>query len=320
LGVAAATRMILDNASIVCGPNVEVNTELLVDDTDKTGLHAYKVWLRDDESPATIGVPAVRQIAFESHIDDLLKITELFQQFGDAETFVNPMTGGDMQRGPSEPFRTAAGASMLRGEAALPFKDVVRNFDVFTESVIGALVMFNKYFNGKESVKGDFQPVSRGSTSLIAKEVRGMGYDELARSLRPQEELYVDWRKLLRERISVRDMDASVMVDDAEAKRREEAQAAQQSQQQEQMEKMAGAMLRKTLAEAVKNLTQADKNASGAEVATYNAILAGLEKGATPKDVAEVRDGTIEGIPDAVLTMAELQHPEPVPPQAKSKK
>jgi hypothetical protein len=74
------------------------------------------------------------------------------------ETFVNPATGGDMQKGPSEPFRTAAGASMLRGDAALPFKDVVRNFDVFTESVISSLILFNHKFNDNPKVKGDFSP------------------------------------------------------------------------------------------------------------------------------------------------------------------
>lgn len=314
LGVAATARMVLDNAGVVCGPNVEVNRALLVSDTDTTGISAYKVWERDDESPATVNTPAVRTITFDSHVDELLKVNELFRNFADQETFVNPATGGDMQKGPSEPFRTAAGASMIRGEAALPFKDVVRNFDVFVESVIGGLVMFNKHFNAKPSIKGDFQPVAKGSTSLIAKEVRGMGYDELARSVTPGESLYVDWRKLLRERIAVRDMDQSVMVDDAEAKRREDAQAKQQQQQAAMLEEQTRAIIRKTLAEAVKNITQADKNTASTEATTYNAILAGLEKGVTPAEVAEVRSGSSSGVPDGVLTMKELEHPEPPPP------
>lgn len=317
LGVAATARMLLDNAGVVCGPNVEVNKSLLLSDQDSTNIHAYKVWERDDDSPATINVPAVRSISFDSHIDELLKINDLFKNFADAETFVSPATGGDMQKGPSEPFRTAAGASMIRGEAALPFKDVVRNFDVFTESVIGALVMFNKHFNAKPSVKGDFQPVSRGSTSLIAKEVRGMAADELARSITPGEALYVNWRKLAQERVAVRDMDPSVLVDDAEAKRREDAQAESQSQQNDQMSRMFEATLRKTLAEAVKNLTQADKNSAAADAEVFNTVLDGLEKGATPKDIAEVRTGSDE-IPDGMLTMAELQHPEPVAPEGGS--
>jgi hypothetical protein len=307
LGVAASARMILDNSGVVCGTNLEVNTQLLRPDEDTTSVYAYKVWHRDDESPQTMNIPAVRPVALDSHIDELLKVNELFREFADQETFVNPATGGDMQQGPSEPFRTAAGASMIEGKAALPFKDVVRNFDVFTESVIGSLVTFNKHFNQKQSIKGDFQAISRGSTSLIAKEVRGMAADDLARSVTPGEALYVDWRKLLLERVQVRDMNPEVVVDDAEAKRREDAQAQAQQQQAAMNEELMKATIRKTLAEAVKNLTQSDKNTAGGEAQIYNAILAGLEKGVAPDEVAAARIGA--GTPEGIAAVHTLKHP-----------
>jgi hypothetical protein len=261
---------------------------------------------------------AVRNITIDSHVEELLKVNELFRMYADSETFVNPQTGGDMQKGPSEPFRTAAGASMIQGQAALPFKDVVRNFDIFTESVIGSLVVFNKHFNQKPSIKGDFQAVSRGSTSLIAKEVRGMGYDEMARSLQPEERLYIDWRKLLHERIAVRDMNPAVAVDDAEAKRREDSQAASQQAKQAQDEQMLKATVREMLSGAVKNLTQADKNAAAQEATVYNAILAGLEKGVTPTDVAEARATGM--VPDGIAAVHQLVHPpKPETPTKKAK-
>jgi hypothetical protein len=297
-----------------------VNRALLTKDTDSTNIAAYKTWERDDDSPSTMGMRAVQAIQIDAHIEELLKVNELFRMFADQETFVNPATGGDMQKGPSEPFRTAAGASMIRGEAALPFKDVVRAFDVFTESVIGSLVKFNKHFNKKPSIQGDFQPIARGSTSLIAKEVKGMGYDELARSVTPGEALYIDWRKLLRERISVRDMDISVMVDDAEAKRREDAQAASQSQQSEQQTALMSAEIRKTVAEAVKNITQADKNTAAAEAQTYTAILAGFEKGVTPTDVAVAKADPDAPLPEGVIDVKEVENQPRPEPAAKAKK
>jgi hypothetical protein len=308
--------MILDNSGVVCGPQLEVNRSLLVPEANTTDVSAYRTWERDDESPATVNTPAVRSIQIDSHIDELLKVNELFRNFADQETFVNPQTGGDMQKGPSEPFRTAAGASMIQGQAALPFKDVVRNHDIFTESVIGSIILFNKYFNPKSSIKGDFQPVARGSTSLIAKEVRGMGYDSMAQTLQPEERLYIDWQRMLRERIAVRDMDPQVMVDRAEAKRREEAQAESQQKQAQQQEEVIRAEVRKTLAEAVKNLTQSDKNAAGAQAASYNAILLGLEKGITPTDVAAVKTGASNEIPEGVVDMKEMDRP-PAPPKGK---
>jgi len=307
LGTAAATRMILDNAGVVCGDMVEVNTQLLRPDQDLIGIFANKIWYRDDESPQTVNTPAVRSISMNSHLDELLKVNDLFRNNADQETFVNPATGGDMQKGPSEPFRTAAGASMIQGQAALPFKDVVRAFDVFTESVIGSLIVFNKHFNQKPSIKGDFQAIARGSTSLIAKEVRGMAADDLARSVTPGEAIYVDWYELLKERVRVRDMSLNVVVDEAEKKRREEAQAADAKAKDVLNTELIRSEIRKTLAEAVKNLSQSDKNAAGAEAVRYDALLSGLEKGVTPAEVADARVGG--PVPDGVAAMHEIKNP-----------
>ncbi len=214
--VAAATRMLMDNASIVCGPNIEINTDMLRADQDTRGIQPYKIWYREGEGQDAL-VPAVKEIKFAAHIDELKAVVELGQAFADIETFVSPATGGDMQKGPSEPFRTAAGASMIQGQAALPFKDVVRNYDSFTTSVINSIVLFNKHFNPNREVQGDFSVIARGSSSLIAKEVRGMALDMLAQTVQPEERKYVDWYKLLKERIGVRDVDVSAVLLDADA-------------------------------------------------------------------------------------------------------
>lgn len=310
MGVCAATRMTLDNASVVCGQNLEINTELLRPDQDVTNVHAHKSWYRDDTGVSAT-IPAVRAIPIDSHIQELREIIVLFTEFADKETFVNAATGGDMSKAPSEPYRTAAGASMLKGDAALPFKDVVRNFDQFTYSVFSALIAFNRHFNPKQSIKGDFQPMPRGSTSLMAKEVLGMQYDMLAQSLNEQEKLYIDWRGLLRARLQVRDMDVDlVMCNDAEAKRREDSQAQAQQAQQQQQSELITAEVRKLLADAVKALTQSDANAAKGSAATYNAILAGLEKGVTPTDVAMARH--VGEVPQGIeQTQERLNPPKP---------
>ena len=146
MNLSAAVRMLLDNASVVCGPNIEVNTDLMRPDMDITAITAYKVWYREG-TDASAQWPAVRNVQIDAHIDSLLKIIDLFFRIADMETFVGPATGGDMSKGPSEPFRTAAGASMLRGDAALPFKDMIRAFDTFTQSIVNSVVVFNQKFN-----------------------------------------------------------------------------------------------------------------------------------------------------------------------------
>lgn len=282
MGVCAATRIMFDNASVM--RQFEVNTKLVRTDIDISQLTPDKIWYRDDDSPQTLQYPSVRAIELPTKLPELQAMIKMFQEFADQETFVNPATGGDMQRGPSEPFRTAAGASMLRGDAALPFKDVVRNFDRFTESVIQSLVMFNRILNvNNKDIKGDFMVVARGATSLIAKEVHGIQLDSLANTLTPEEKRYVDMKKLARERIRVRDLDADDLVfDDAKCAQIDAQIAQQQAQQAQQNDEMVRATIRKTLADALKNISQAGKNMANADAQIANTILAALETGINP--------------------------------------
>lgn len=281
MGLCASTRMILDNASVQ--RVFEVNYSLLRSDADVTTINPDMIIPRDDESPATAGFPAIRAVEFPPMVTEMMGIGKMFQDFADQETFVNAATGGDLQKGPSEPFRTAAGASMLRGDAALPFKDVVRNFDIFTESVIGALVTFNKVLSQDERLRGEFAAVARGATSLIAKEVQGIQIDNLAATLTDEEKRYLKPLKLLRARVRVRDMSTTdIVMNDEEAAAADKAMADKQAAAEQQQSEMIAAEIRKTLTDALKNIAQAGKNSATGEAATAKVILDSLEKGVNP--------------------------------------
>jgi hypothetical protein len=295
MSISAASRMLLDNASVVCGPNLELNTDLLRMDQDLTSVHAYKHWYREGLG-AEAQFPAVRNIVIDSHMDELLKTIDLFMRFADMETFVGPATGGDTAQAPSEPMRTAAGASMLRGDAALPFKDIIRNFDTFTQSYITSLVWFNRKFNPRPEFEGDYNVIARGATSLIAKEVRGMQMDNLAATLQPEERLHVDERKLIEQRFAVRDL-SGMLVPAAEAERRKQAAGAEAGQQSQQQQELVAAEIRKTLAEAFKSVAQGQKNAAGAEAQQVKSTLDILEKGlASEPQAGNPRSGKVSSV------------------------
>ena len=278
MNICAGTRILLDNASIM--RVFEMNTELLSLNQDTTAITPDKIFYREDASPATANIPAIREIKLDTRTTELRELVGLFQNFADQETFVNPSTGGDMQKGPSEPFRTAAGASMIQGSAALPFKDVVRNFDKFTESVIGAIVVFNRNFNPDPKLRGDFKPVARGATSLMAKEVLGIQLDNFATTLTPEEKQYVKMRELVRARARVRDLEVeNIIVDDAAADAIDAQTAQRQQHQQEQQDKLFEAQLRQILGDTLKAVTQSSKNSAASEAATVKTILDALEKG-----------------------------------------
>jgi hypothetical protein len=279
MSVAAAARMVLDNGSVVCGPTVEINEELIAPDQDVTSFGAFRVYRREGTGQDA-NVPAVRNISIDSHLTELLQIIRLFMDFADQETFVSPQAGQEAPRGTAEPMRTAAGASMLRADAALPFKDVVRNFDSFTQSVMQALITFNEVFNPRVP-KGDYNAVARGATSLIAKEVRGQQMDQLATTLTDEERMDVDTRKFTEARFAVRDLQG-LLVAPQEAERRRKARDQQNAEMQDQARQMFQAELRKVLTEAAKDIALGEKSMTAADAQRVTTALDALERGVMP--------------------------------------
>lgn len=277
MSIAAATRMTLDNASVTCGPNLEVNTALMAPGQDLQGIDAYKVWLRDDDGPSS-QYPAVRNVTIDGHLAELESLIKLFMDFADAESFVGPATGGDMQAMPSEPMRTAAGASMLRGDAALPFKDIIRNFDSYKQSMIEAMVAFNKKFNPALCQAANYNVVARGATSLIAKEVRGMQLDTLAQTLTPEERDWVDERRFVEMRFAVRDM-TSLLVPEEEALRKRQLREQAQSEMADIAKRLQVAQERNFLSQAFKNITQGQKNTAASDATSTQTAISILEHG-----------------------------------------
>jgi hypothetical protein len=278
MSICSAVRMALDNASVVCGPNLEVNVALLRAGQDLTSVHAYKVWERDDDG-LTAQFPAVREVQFNAHLTELEQLVEMFMKFADMETFVGPATGGDVDKMPSEPMRTAAGASMMKGDAALPFKDIIRNFDFFTQSVILSLVFFNRKFNPQIVKEGDYDVIARGATSLVAKEVRGIQTDLLAQTLTPEDRDWIDEEEFIRQRMATRDM-TSLMLPKEEAMRNRGQRMAAQAEMSDLEKETMKAEISKTLADAFKSISQGQKNIAATDATNTNAALDILEAGA----------------------------------------
>jgi hypothetical protein len=245
------------------------------------------VWLKEGGST---NQRAVQSVSFDSHIPELLQIINTFRGFADDETFVSPVTNGDLEGVPGEAMRTTGGASMVYGNAALPFRDIVRNFDRFTTSVIGALVSWNLVFNeDRAALMGDTRPVPRGATSLMAKEVRAFTLDQLATTLTPEERIYIDERELLRERLSSRDLPLDrLMASPEEVQRRQDANAQAASTAAQQATAMFAATLENLRSDTIKQTTQAQKNLDSADVAVFEALLAALTAGASTDELAAI--------------------------------
>ena len=87
LSICEATRAALDNAAVV-GPQVEVNVELLTPG-QSTDIRKHKTWHREGTG-AEAQIPAVRNIAIDSHLTDLVMLIKTFLEFADKESGLPP--------------------------------------------------------------------------------------------------------------------------------------------------------------------------------------------------------------------------------------
>lgn len=274
MAICEASRMMLDNASVVCGPMLEVDIKRLSPGQDMD-IYARKVWVLDpdvDLGPSN-QTPAVREIKVDSHINDLQQIIELFMKIGDQESALPPPAMGDTSGQGKEPYRTSAGMSMLFGAAALPLRDVVRNFDQFTSSFIGSLYQWNLAFNEDSEIRGDFDVKAKGSTSLIAKEVRAQAIDQFHATMSEDEKVYISPKKMLLERMKTRDIPMDILEEDDVVQQRLVQQAQQAQEQYQWSQASVQAQVRNILAEAFKNIALGRKASVASDVASVEAVL-----------------------------------------------
>lgn len=264
ISIAAAARMLMDNSSAVAGPIFEVNEELLSRGKDIGSIHSFMTIYREGLG-SEASAPAVRQLKTDSHINEILQILNMLRQQMDIETNLPAwMLGNGQNLG--EAFRTSRNMSVMSGGANLIMKDVVRQFDRFTTSVIRSLYRFNMEF-GPEFAKGDFHVIPRGVESLVAKEVRGAALDQFWATASPEERALLKTREVLMERLKARDLDTGLVYDEARSEQILQSMRDAQAQAAQVQQGLDQAKTEKTMADAEKAKAQTQE------------ILAKLEAG-----------------------------------------
>jgi hypothetical protein len=167
----ASIRAMLDNAAISAGPIIEANIDLLADGEDPLELFPFRVFQRTGTG-IDAGQKAINVTKLPSYTTEFLGLVEFFQDTADESTTIpRTLHGGSQMSGGAN--QTATGMSMLIGASNITLKDQVQFFDDgVTKPFIKSMYFWNMEFNGKDSIKGDFNIVARGTKSLIAKEVK----------------------------------------------------------------------------------------------------------------------------------------------------
>jgi len=248
LSIAAGARMVLDNAACVSGPNCEVNLDLLVPGTDIDSFYPRKIWFREGRG-VEAQYPAIRGLEFASHIPELLSIIDAFKQFGDEETTLPTWMIGQMVNN-----ETAQATSGRMATITISIKDVVKNFDTFTERIIRDIYAWNMEFNPRSDIKGDFKCKARGVSSLVMKEIRMQALTQLKSTLTPEDWIYVPQREFLVEYFKGHDIKLDLRTEEEADKIR---QAQENSKAQQLMFAQAEADIAYKKAQTLGQLTKA---------------------------------------------------------------
>jgi hypothetical protein len=202
----------------VSGPQEEINIDLMVEGTDINSFYPRKLWYRRGRG-VDAQYPAIREIQFDSHIPELLSIIEAFKQFGDEETTLPTWMIGQMVNN-----ETAQATSGRLATITVSIKDVVRNFDTFTEGVIRDLYAWNMEFNPREDIKGDYLCKARGVSSLVMKEIRMQSLNQLNASLTPEQRDYVPEKEFVKEIFRAHDINITLRSEEEVRQLRQERQ------------------------------------------------------------------------------------------------
>jgi|GEM_PF-539710 len=250
IAISAAARMVLDNAACVAGPQIEVNWNLMTADTDLNSFYPRKIWFREGRG-IDAQYPALRVYNIDSHVDELLKIVEAFKQFGDEETTLPTWMIGQMVNN-----ETAQATSGRMATITVSIKDVVKNFDAFTERIIRDMYAWNMDFNPRQDIKGDYLCKARGVSSLVMKEVRMQALAQLTTTMTEAEWDYIPRREFLQEKFKAHDIGITLLTEEEVKKLRE---ARQQSMQFKLAQEMQMAEIAYKKAQTLSQTTKAKK-------------------------------------------------------------
>jgi hypothetical protein len=163
--VNGAWRMMMDNAGLSVGPQLEIDRSVIEPADNDWTLTARKIWLRGANAQ---GKPGIIAHDIASHQAELAGIIEIAKQLIDDETAMSEIAQGEQG---SHTTQTAQGMSILMNSVNVVFRRMVKNFDDdVTIPNIRRLYDWNMQFSDRQDIKGDFNVDARGSSVLLVRE------------------------------------------------------------------------------------------------------------------------------------------------------
>ena len=268
----AAVRLMLDNAAITAGPQLEVAVGLLHSMEDIDEVVPWRIWKRNAQSNDK---QAIRAIELPSRLNELSQLAAMFEQNTDETTAIPRYMSGE--NATSGAAGTAAGMSMLMAAANIVIKDLINSWDEgVMRPFITAMYHWNMQFNPDNAIKGDYDVKARGTASLVAKEVRARQLNEFAAMASdPQDAPFIKRHKLLQARAEVNELSDVVKSEDEV---RAEQQSEQAQAQQKLQKELAEAQVGEQIGKAKRMMAEAELASKRIEELTAKISLMGTQE------------------------------------------
>jgi len=229
--INVSARVTLDNMAISSGPIAEVNTDLLPPGANINDIKPWSVHARSGGDPSH---PLLRFYQHPNLSGPAMQLIDMFRQFADEETSMPSYSHGQTSQ---DMTKTASGMSMLMGAANVSLKSVIKNIDDYLiEPMYTSFYDWNMRWNPDDSIKGDAIASSRGSSALMAREVRSEKLMQFMQmTANPVHGQFIKNLDLLREVASSMDLNPDdFLMDEEEFEARQQAMQADMAAQQQQ--------------------------------------------------------------------------------------
>lgn len=175
-----AWRMMMDNGGLLTGPQVIIDRSKVTPADGIWEMTPQKIWLFKSDSPQQTANNAFATFSVQSNQQALENIIALARQFTDDEAGMPIIAQGEQA---SHVTQTAQGMSMLMNSANVVFRRVVKNFDdLMTVPNVRRLYDYNMQFSTDEDIKGDYDVIAKGTSTLLVREVQAQNLTALTKT------------------------------------------------------------------------------------------------------------------------------------------
>lgn len=288
--INAVGRMILDNAAMTAIPQFEVFVPAFPVSADLQSMYPGKIWPR---VTGDFGAPAIRQLKFDSNLNQLSPIFQMFDNNADETTAIPKFTYGDNPS--SGAAATMGGLSMLMAQANIALKDMVISYDEgVTKPFIEQLYHWNMKYSSDNTIKGDFDVHARGASSLVAKEVRANMLSQYAATMQPEERMFIDWEKLSRQRAESSDLGDILKTKEQVEQAMQDPAMAQEQQMAQMQAQLTLAMLKAKTAEHEARASKTHADALSTRVEAIYAAMQAAGVAASNPNIAPAGDAILK--------------------------